>query len=170
MMFLIHGGIYNWMEKRIAFRNDYCLSCDTQRKAVQIRTFDMVHIFWIPLIPLGFYKRWYCMTCSKPPMYNTKTRRSYKILGIIILVMISLSFWYASIEPGDELLFWGFRIGAPLALALSIGNLLQSKPEPTYKARFSSVPLADDCSCPFCHVPLVARPEMLCPICGVKRL
>jgi len=52
---LIINGIYRFRPKHVAFPNDYCLSCSQPRRSVQIRTFDTLHIFWIPILPLGFH-------------------------------------------------------------------------------------------------------------------
>lgn len=49
----------------MAFRNDYCLARGEERRAVQVRTFDVGHIFWIPILPAGFWKRWVCTVCGK---------------------------------------------------------------------------------------------------------
>ena len=56
-MVIIHG-VYHWSPKQVEFRNDYCLSCSAQRRAIRVRTFDVAHLFWIPILPLGFWKRW----------------------------------------------------------------------------------------------------------------
>ena len=55
-MLVIHG-VYRWGRKLVAYRNDYCLSCAAPRLAFQHRTFDVLHAFWIPLIPIGLWKR-----------------------------------------------------------------------------------------------------------------
>ena len=51
-MFVIHGAYHFW-PKRVAFRNDYCFTCGQACRAVAIRTFDVGHIFWIPILPVG---------------------------------------------------------------------------------------------------------------------
>ena len=167
-MILIHG-IYRWAAKRIAFRNDYCLSCEAPRKAMQIRTFDAWHLFWVPLLPLGFIKRWFCMTCGMQPSHNKKTRFGYKIAGMFVLLIFTVFFWMCPVQQGDEAFFWVFRIGAPLGLMFTFFHLLRSKRDPTYSDHFHSVKAADDTICPFCNVPLVAMPQFLCPVCGVHR-
>jgi len=72
VLFIVYG-VYRWKAKRVAFRNDYCLVCGEARRAVQVRTFDVGHIFWIPILPAGFWKRWVCTVCGQDPHVTTKT-------------------------------------------------------------------------------------------------
>jgi fatty acid desaturase len=167
-MIIIHG-IYRWAQKRTAFRNDYCLSCEAPRKAMQIRTFNFYHLFWVPILPLGFIKRWFCMTCGSQPSYNKKTRYGFKIAGLIVLAIFAIFFWLCPVQPGDEGFFWSFRIGAPIGLFITIIHLFRSKRDPTYIDLFRKVSRAEDTLCPFCSVALVAMPQLLCPLCGVHR-
>jgi hypothetical protein len=50
-MILVHG-FYRFKPKRVAFRNDFCLACAKAVRAFQVRTFDVLHVFWIPLLPV----------------------------------------------------------------------------------------------------------------------
>ena len=51
-MILIHG-VYHWRPTPVAFRNDYCIPCRAERTSIQVRTIDVLHLFWVPLLPLG---------------------------------------------------------------------------------------------------------------------
>ncbi len=44
-MFLIHG-VYRFWPKKVAFRNDFCLSCEAPRRSIAVRTFDVGHVYW----------------------------------------------------------------------------------------------------------------------------
>ncbi|HKV63349.1 MAG TPA: hypothetical protein VJO16_15665 [Candidatus Acidoferrum sp.] len=91
---IIVYGVYRWMAKRVAFRNDYCLACGEPRRAVQVRTFDVGHIFWIPILPAGFWKRWVCTVWGCDPHGSGKTRRGAKWVGLFILLLFSVVFWF----------------------------------------------------------------------------
>ena len=65
-MLLVHGR-YFWARRILAFRNDYCLTCRAARMAFLHRTFDVFHLFWIPVLPLGFWQRWRCGVCGAEP-------------------------------------------------------------------------------------------------------
>jgi hypothetical protein len=88
-MFIIHG-IYHWRPRRTAFRNDYCRACKAQTVSVLIRTVDVLHLFWIPVLPLGVWSRWFCMRCKSRPHQNVATRRGFKIAGAACLALMTL--------------------------------------------------------------------------------
>src|SRR4029079_9584291 len=96
-MILIHG-LYRWSPKRVAFRNDFCLKCAQPRRAVQIRTLNAVHLFWIPILPLGLWKRWLCTVCGSNPHEYPGTRRPFKWIGLILLTVLGLVSWLEPIQ------------------------------------------------------------------------
>ena len=165
---LIVYGVYRWKAKRVAFRNDYCLACGEARRAVQVRTFDVGHIFWIPILPAGFWKRWVCTVCGQDPHVTTKTRRGFKWVGLFILVLVAFIFWADSPEPDAVAAFWIGRIAAPVGAALLLRHLLRTPKEPTLKARLETIQPATDTVCPFCGAQLlVLGSQCSCPACGV---
>ena len=167
---LIVYGAYHWRPKRVAFRSDYCLSCAAPRRAVRIRTFDVGHIFWIPILPVGFWQRWLCGVCGKNPHQNLKTRPQFKWAGLIVLLVLSGIFWASPPEsPRDMAFWWGMRI-VPLAAALALFIHIRRSPvEPTLKERLASIPPATDSNCPFCATTLMIGAHSYCPACGVER-
>src|SRR5690348_8356033 len=168
-MVLIHGT-YHFKRTRLAFRNDYCLYCDQPRRAVQIRSLDFWHIFWIPVLPLGVWKRWICTTCGHQPHVRTKTRRPLKWVGFVILLILSVPFWVTPMDPTFVFGTWIFRIAAPIGAILTLINLLRTSKDVPLKARLAAVPPASDTSCPFCGIPLlVVSSQSTCPNCGVVR-
>ncbi|HTS34378.1 MAG TPA: hypothetical protein VMH04_01835 [Candidatus Solibacter sp.] len=169
-MIIIHG-VYRWWPKRVAFRNDYCLSCEAPRRAIATRTFDVGHIFWVPLIPVGFWKHWSCAVCRRDPHAATKTRRPFKWIGLVCLVLLSAMFWATPIDAEVAWLGWLLRL-APLAGAVALLiQLLRTSAEPSLKQRLVAIPPASDMSCPFCATPLIAGSgaRWSCPQCGAER-
>lgn len=167
-MFLIHGT-YHLSPKRVAFRNDFCLKCGVPRRAFQIRTFDLLHIFWVPLLPLGFWKRWRCGTCGSDPHANVRTRRSYKIAGIAILLLMGVGFWLAPMEKDLVEVTWAFRIGAPLLAVWAVWNVVKTPVEPSLARRLAEIPANEDAACPVCGFPLANTPNWHCSHCGLRR-
>ena len=169
-MLLIHGT-YHFRPKRIAFRNDYCLPCARPRRAVQIRTFDAEHIFWIPLVPIGFRNRWYCTVCERQTDVSGRTRRGFIWAGLLILVMFCAAGWAAPMEAGSEVPIWLLRIGAPIGAALVLVHLFRTRGEPSRKEQLANIPPATDMVCPFCGVDMMmVSSKCSCPKCGVARL
>jgi len=166
---LIISGLYRFRARRLAFRNDYCFFCAGPCRAVQIRTFDVWHIFWIPLLPLGFWKRWFCTFCGHQPHSPTKTRRPFKWAGFAVLVVLSILFWGAPTSPDFYIGSWISRIGAPIGAVLLLVHLIYTPKELTLKQSLQSIRPADDTVCPFCGTQLILGPRCSCPLCGVVR-
>lgn len=163
-------GVYHFRPKRLAFHNDYCLSCEGARRAAQIRTFEVGHLFWIPLLPLGFWKRWHCTVCGHQPHVNRKTRRSFKWAGLFALLIASLLFW-AEPPPADFVTGgWILRIAAPLGAVLLLAHLLRTPRDPSLKEKLAAILPAADTACPFCGAQLlILGSQCSCPVCGVVR-
>jgi hypothetical protein len=163
------SGAYYWWRKRVGFRNDYCLSCAAERRAVCIRSFDVGHIFWIPLLPVGFWKHWYCPVCGSDPHARPRTRPIFKWAGVLILISLALLSWIEPMTAGDEAVTWAFRLGAPLGAVLLIVHLMRSPKEDSLKKKLAAIQPASDTICPFCDVPMICGDRWSCPTCGVAR-
>ncbi len=169
-MFIIHGAYHFW-PKRVAFRDDYCLSCQAPCRSIAIRTLDVGHIFWIPILPVGFWKHWKCSMCSRDPHANTKTGRSFKWIGLVCLIFIALVFWTIPVDPGAPAFYWGFRLGALAGSVALLIHLMVTAREPSLRERLAAIPPATDVVCPFCSTPLIAGsgPRWSCPACSAER-
>jgi hypothetical protein len=167
---LIVYGVYRWKPKPVAFCNDYCLSCGKQRRAVQIRTFNAGHIFWIPILPVGFWKRWVCTTCGRDPHVSTRTRRGFKWVGLFILLIFSAVFWFVPVESDDVALIWALRVVTPIGAFLTLVHLFRTEKEPSLQSKLATVQPAADTVCPFCGAPLLmVSSRCSCPACGAVR-
>jgi hypothetical protein len=173
-MLLIHG-VYHFWPKKVAFRNDYCLSCEAPRRSIAIRSFDVGHVYWVPLVPVGFWKHWACTVCRRDPHANPKTRRWLKWIGLVCLLLLSATFWSVPTNADLGVLPWIMRL-LPLggAVALLI-QLMRTPPEPSLRERLATIPPASDSNCPFCSTPLMAggispgSARWSCPACGAER-
>lgn len=167
---LIVYGVYRWKPKPVAFCNDYCLSCGEARRAVQIRTFNAGHIFWIPILPVGFWKRWVCITRGHDPHVSTQTRRGFKWVGLFILLIFSAVFWFVPVEPDSVALIWALRVATPVGAVLTLVHLFRTEKEPSLQSKLATVQPAADTVCPFCGAPLlVVSARCSCPGCGAVR-
>jgi hypothetical protein len=170
-MFIIHGAYHFW-PKRVAFRNDYCLSCREPRRSIAVRTFDVGHISWIPVLPVGFWKHWQCTVCGEQPHLKPKTRRSLKWGSLVTLIACGVLIWAAPITPEDAeevASVWILRVGAPLAAMLLVRHLLLTPKHPSLREMLKTVPPATDTVCHFCGTPLVMGARSSCPACGAVR-
>ena len=166
---IIVTGAYHWWPKFVGFRNDYCLNCKAERRTVCIRTFDVGHIFWVPVLPVGFWKHWACSVCQRNPHEHRQTQPFFKWAAVVILALMAVAFWMDPVSPDDAWVWWLFRIGAPLCAVLLVVHLLRAPKEPSLKQRLAAVAPADDMVCPFCNTPLVAGTRWSCPACHAIR-
>jgi hypothetical protein len=167
-MLIVHG-VYHFWPKRVAFRNDYCLTCHRARRSVAIRTFDVVHLFWVPVLPLGAWKHWKCANCGRDPHLNPKTRRLFKWAGLVVMIIFSAAFWIVPLDPPDQWISWLFRLGGPIGAVLLFVHLLRSPKDTSLRQELQAIAPANDTICPFCDTPLLAGPRWLCPSCGSVR-
>src|SRR5260370_23186672 len=110
----------------MALRNDYCLLCGEARRAVQVRTFDVGHIFWIPILPAGFWKRWVYTVCGRDPHVTTKTRRGVQWVGLFIFLLVALIFWVDSPQPDRVASSWIRGIVSPWGPVTLLRQLLRT--------------------------------------------
>jgi hypothetical protein len=167
-MIVIHGT-YHWRPRRVAFRNDFCRTCNGQTVSVLIRTLDVLHIFWIPVLPLGVWSRWFCARCGGRPHHNVATRRGYKIAGAAVLAVMILGVWI-SVPPDTEgiEMIWALRFATPLALVFPLVSIFRHKPEPRLQELLAAVPPFEGWSCPICGGQLYGAPAHVCLTCGAR--
>jgi hypothetical protein len=169
-MFTFRGAYHLW-PKRVGFRNDYCLRCRDQRRSVAVRTFDIGHILWIPLIPVGFWRHWRCCECGYEPHTSPKMRRRLLWRGFYILIVLSIVFWIVPADSDFAVGAWICRIGGPLMAMVFGVQLLRLFRRPSLRQGLAKVEPAADTVCPFCSTPLVTGfgTRWSCPACGVVR-
>jgi len=169
-LIIVHG-IYRFRPKRVAFRNDYCFSCARPCRSIQVRTFDVWHLFWIPLLPLGFRKPWCCTTCRRPPHAYPGTRRGFKWAGLGVLLFLAAAFWFAPLTPDMLVMGWLCRVGAPIGAIFTLRHILRAPEEPSLREKLAAIPSASDTVCPFCGSALLFQSSRYsCPACGVVRV
>jgi len=169
-MLIIRGAYHLW-PKRVAFRNDYCVSCRAQRRAVAVRTFDIGHVWGVPLLPVGFWRHWKCVECGRKPHSSSRLRRRLLLSGLSACVSLSILFW--RVPAGADFLIgaWICRIAAPiLAMVLAV-QLFRFMRRPSLRKSLAKVTPAADTVGPFCTTPLVTGfgTRWSCPGCGVVR-
>lgn len=157
--------------RKVAFRNDYCLSCDAPRLATCVRSFDVVTAGILPVIPLGFIYRWYCTTCERLTNRGTRIRYGHKAAAVAVLTGLTLAFWLipAGAFPDLAAFLWQGRIGSIPLLALAYHRLREEPREPGYKENLAKVAPYLSSTCPLCGTPLSNIPNWHCPSCGLER-
>ena len=79
--------------------------------------------------------------CHRDPQANTKTRRSFKWIGFVCLILISLVFWTTPFDSDASAFYWSFRL-VPLAGAVALLiHLMVTEREPSLRQRLAAIPL-----------------------------
>jgi hypothetical protein len=176
-MWIVYG-FYKFKQHVIGYREDYCNKCRVQVVAKYLHFFYCGHIFFIPLIPLGFHKLWVCPHCDTDPRLVGDVRSSIWLLGAIpfgLLGLLTLSLEFSPRKPSEDngsspaspddhiLLIAGlvfFLISAAFSWAYSNGKKIIAQ-------RPAITPNLD--VCPQCHTRLPAdESPVVCPSCQVR--
>jgi len=168
---LVIRGAYHFRPKRVAFRDDYCLSCGAPCRSIAFRTFDVGHVYWIPILPVGYWRHWVCSTCGRKPHKNPKMRRYFRWTALGSLVGASISLWALPVDSSFAIVSWVARFAAPAgAIFLSI-RLLGVSRDLSLRKKLKSIPPTSDTVCPFCAVRLIAgtSSRFSCPACQIVR-
>jgi ribosomal protein S27AE len=170
-MLLIHGR-YFWGRTLLAFRNDYCLTCKAPRLAYLHRTFDVFHIFWIPVLPLGFWKRWHCGTCGNNPHARVTTSVALKWVGVVLLALFAAVTWVPDVQRDipDPILRLALRLGMIAAVLIAAWLAARSRPPENLREKLRGIQANRDGTCPRCGTALtVGSPWYRCGKCGLER-
>src|SRR5258708_19818438 len=122
--------MYSFGRRLVAFRNDFCLSCGVARIAYRHRTFDVIHVLFIPLLPLGFWKRWYCGICGRNPHAIGRSSRPFKIILAALLGILAVSTFLAEAGPKDVGVMWFLRAFFGIPFLISFICLIRTNPHP----------------------------------------
>jgi hypothetical protein len=168
-MFIIYG-IYQFKPKTVAYRNDFCLSCAGPRRSLAVRSFEVLHLFFIPLFPLGFRRLWMCVVCRQDPHSNPRSSTAFLWFSVACMGIIAVVAWIAG------------RGGPVTAVIASILTLMflgglwflvrsaQILPRRLkLKEQLLNVQPAVETTCPLCDSPLMIDDVWRCSRCGVER-
>jgi hypothetical protein len=167
-MLLIHG-VYHWKARRVGFRNDYCRFCAAERLAALVRTLDVLHLFWVPLIPLGVWSRWHCTVCGSRPHESPRTRRGFKVAGAVVLAVMGLLMWAVPVEEIEEpWAIWALRFALPVATVAAARSAARHRREPRLAELLARVSPFAGWVCPLCGGQLLDIPRSHCTACRAE--
>jgi len=171
-MSVIHFGVYHFHDRIIGYRNDYCVRCEAPRLALRHRRFNVVHFWFVPLVPLGWFKIWRCQVCGADPHARAKTRRSLRWAGTIVLGLLAGVGWTAAVaeHPEDVWFIWALRVGGTTGFIAALWVSLNSPPEVDLEEKLHDVQPNMDRTCALCDsVMWRDGPIWKCSTCGAER-
>ena len=180
-MFLIHGH-YKFLPKRSAVRNVWCTVCKQPRLAIGVRSLLVIHLFWIPVLPVARVTDWVCASCRNNPKAHLTAPPSAMRWPLVlagILLVAGLWVLLETIRTGEDPLGVEDKrmsggIASGLAL-LMVGALfgwqvlrqLRRTAELGFDDGKASVaPLSGD-NCPLCGDLMLTRDHPRCGRCQV---
>jgi hypothetical protein len=159
-------GIYKFVPRTVAYRNDFCLTCAAPRSAYCVKAFYCVHLFYIPLLPLGYWRAWHCSKCSKNPHFYPGTS-SLKPLMLFALALFAAVAWFV---PDPDVYTWAGRLLLTLALAMSLWYIRQEKTPASMRDVLKQVHPASEVECAVCGGPLIVAESRRCAECDAERM
>jgi hypothetical protein len=166
-MLLIHGA-YHFGRRKIGVRKDFCGACEREGVSELWRSFDWLHLFWIPWLPLGRHERWICTLCNQDPRKRTRTRKGFKIAGLFVLAVMLVSMFTVEVDPKEAVTLWVGRIAVAVGFLGLLYSVLKKPPVVSEDERRHRVTPLSAVSCFYCRGPLVAEPNLHCPTCQIR--
>lgn len=164
-MFLIFGTHFFGL-RNYAYKFMYCNHCKMPRLFIQTRAFAWGHIFWIPLIPLGYKYNWYCASCAKddnavPTSFGSK---------LVLLIALLTAFYFVTFGKlvdslGESTIWWQIGVGILVMWSLyTVVYHFKTKEKNKYKY---ILPLEDKEFCAICDGELVIsnKKQLQCKDC-----
>lgn len=164
-------GSYSFFKNLVGYRNDRCQRCGTEGVSELFRCQEVMHFFWIPVIPLGSREVWICRNCGEPPTGKQDVRTGLKLVVQLLLAVGLIGLMLSGPDQGlDETQLWGVR-GMVAFLMVGVGlSIWQDRKnlDAVEEARLS-LPFPND-ECAYCGA-LLQRSVgiMQCESCGVRR-
>ena len=162
---MIHG-IYHFGKKRVACRNAYCTVCQEPTFAEGRRSLVMLHVMFIPLIPLGLFVRWFCTQCGKETDAKRPARTGFLTAGILFGVFV-LCVGIMNLILNADPKSWAV-IGMGLVIAGPLYWLRRRKAYEAYDTAQREVPPLSTDACPYCRGAILGGTTPRCHVCQVK--
>src|SRR3954467_985155 len=141
-------GVYSFGSRVVAYRNDFCRTCNRPRRAVQVRSFKVIHLFFILILPLGFWKEWRGQYCADVPHRVPGVHNNLKWAAVLALAMIAGAAWLDDTQ--SDFVIWALRLGASAAAIAMAVYTIRAAPDSQLKSLLDQVPPADEITCALC--------------------
>lgn len=162
---MLHGTYY-FGRKRVACRNAYCTTCHAQRFAEGFRSLVVLHVFFIPFLPIATTVRWFCSTCKNEIDARRPSRPWILVAGILFGLFMTLSGVMVMFDGHEKETALGMLIFGPL-MVIGLVYMIKKQDYRGYiSAQENVTPLSGD-HCPYCKAPVFAAETPRCHACKV---
>jgi hypothetical protein len=162
----IHG-LYRLAPKVVAYRNDWCNHCGKPVLAKRWRSFYLGHLYWIPLLPLGFHETWRCTVCDNDPRGRVGTALGIILAGLFTCILVCSLTIVVPVKGDEVTVAWALRGifgGFAVLFAFWLRSRLIEQPRPARKVE----PLTNE-RCLICGGRMTDFPRWHCVECKVVR-
>ena len=163
-------GIGSYKSRIVAYRNDFCIACDAPRRTYEIKSLKVYHVYYIPVIPLGFWREWQCSVCRRDPHKYPGTSKRAIWVVVLLAGFFAMAGIIASFEPRDSIItVWVLRLGFPAVFVVLLWLVLRNKPDRFLRKKLATVAPDEGDHCALCDGPLVLDDGWRCSQCGAQR-
>jgi len=183
-MLLLHGH-YKFFPRRAAVRNDWCTVCQVPRLALGTRSWVVLHLFYVPLLPVARVTDWNCSACGNYPGARLATPRSWlRTVFIFAGFLAAVAVWLLvatlvtgrdPLAQGDGRMSDGF-VGAATFLMVAgvvawqaLRQQRRAEAPGAVETKAPVAPLSGD-RCPLCGDLMLTRANPRCGRCRVDIL
>ena len=164
---ILFYGIKKLRKKKVGYGKDHCNACEQEALVEKWRWFNWFHIFWIPLIPLGYGHNWMCTLCDQDANARYKTDIYRKVFISVVLFAIALLMF----QPGViDSLEYGLivKILSILFFLASVVWVIKHKKLPSKDTYRQNITPVDVSICAYCNNPLSMSPTLSCISCKAQ--
>jgi hypothetical protein len=165
---MVHGT-YHIGRKRVSCRNAYCTTCRAPRFTEGRRSFVVLHLFFIPILPVAAVVRWFCHTCGNEIDARRPSRPWILVAGAGIGLLMTFAGVMVVVDGHEVVSGLGCLILGPL-LVIGLIHLIRKQDYRGYVASQEQVPPLPGDHCPYCAAPVFAAETPHCHACKVDIL
>lgn len=162
---MLHGTYY-FGRKRVACRNAYCTTCRAPRFAEGFKSLVVLHIFFIPFLPIATTVRWFCSSCRKEIDAKRPSRPWILVAGILFGLFMTFVSLMMLLDGQQKESASGMLVFGPL-MVIGLIYMIRKQDYRGYVASQEKVPALPDDRCPYCKAPLFAAVTPHCHACKV---
>jgi len=164
-------GVHSYKPRIVAYRNDSCVSCDGPRRAHQVRSFKAFQVYYIPVVPLGFWREWQCSECGKDPHVYSRRLRHTRWVIVLLTGFFAIAGVVASFdEQGSIAITWLMRLGFPAVFFTALWFAFRKKPDRALREKLREVSQDLDNTCALCSGALIQDHGWRCSQRGAEKM
>lgn len=163
-------GVRSYKRQIVAYRNDFCVSCNAPRRAHQVKSFKAYHLYYIPILPLGFWHDWECSECGRDPHSYPSTPRNLRWMIVFFAGFFAIAGVRASFDAQDSAVTqWLMRLGLPALFFIVSWFALRNKPDRALREKLTALSADRNDTCALCSGTLILDQGWRCSQCSVAR-